>query len=73
MLAYCQEAFKCYNQVDRRPENKNELTGRAMQESENLEITQYEAPSIEAVITEDDMQREVAYAGVIDPSSVAPA
>jgi hypothetical protein len=34
-----------------------------MQENENVEGPQYEAPAIEAVMTPEDMEREVAYAG----------
>jgi hypothetical protein len=40
-----------------------------MQETENIVEPQYEAPTIESVVTEEDMQREVAYAAVVGPSS----
>jgi hypothetical protein len=39
-----------------------------VQETQNVEAPQYEAPVIEAVITADDMEREVAYAGFDGPS-----
>jgi hypothetical protein len=39
-----------------------------MQENENVEVPQYEAPAIESVMTPEDMEREVAYAGATLPS-----
>jgi hypothetical protein len=39
-----------------------------MQETENVEVPQYEAPAIEAMMTAEDMEREVAYAGAPLPS-----
>jgi hypothetical protein len=39
-----------------------------MQENENAVEPQYEAPAIEAVMTAEDMEREVAYAGDGGPS-----
>jgi hypothetical protein len=41
-----------------------------MQEAEDVETTQYEAPAIESVMTAEDMEREVAYAGSALPSGV---
>jgi hypothetical protein len=43
-----------------------------MQETENTEVPQYEAPAIEAVMTAEDMEREVAYAGIAVPSDLRP-
>jgi hypothetical protein len=36
----------------------------------NVESEQYEAPGVESVMTAEDMEREVAYAGTTLPSEV---
>jgi hypothetical protein len=41
-----------------------------MQELENVEAAQYEAPAIESVVTQEDIEREVAYAGRVAISDV---
>ena len=45
-----------------------------MQENENLknEGAPYEAPAIESVITPEEMEREVHYAGNVSPSTPIP-
>jgi hypothetical protein len=43
-----------------------------MQENEKTVEPQYEAPAIESVMTTEDMEREVAYAGTPVPSDLRP-
>jgi hypothetical protein len=43
------------------------LEGKAMSSEEDVK-TRYEAPAIESVMTAEDMEREVAYAGSPLPS-----
>ncbi len=43
-----------------------------MQENLKNEVTEYEAPAVESVITSEEMEREVHYAGTVGISNPAP-
>jgi hypothetical protein len=69
--------FRCYNERNAKPQNKNCIDRRPVQEFESKvpadvssEPARYEAPGIESVMTDEDMGREVAYAGAVSPSGL---
>lgn len=42
-------------------------------QTEHAPVAEYEAPRIESVVTEAELEREVAYAGVVQGSNVLAA
>lgn len=42
-------------------------------QTEHAPVAQYEAPRIESVVTEAELEREVAYAGIMSISNVLAA